>query len=165
MNSVDAVDSIEWLKKFPNLLITRTFSKAYGLAGLRVGYGLSSPEMADILNRVRQPFNNNALALVAAEAALDDAEHLQATINVNSAGMQQLTAGFKQLNLEWIPSAGNFVLVDIKQSGQVIYNALLRKGVIVRPVANYELPQHLRISIGTEAENKIFLQALAETLK
>ncbi len=164
VNSVGAVDSIEWLKKFPNLLITRTFSKAYGLAGLRVGYGLSSPEMADILNRVRQPFNNNTLALVAAEAALDDAEHLQATINVNAAGMQQLTAGFKQLNLEWIPSAGNFVLVDIKQSGQVIYDALLRKGVIVRPVGNYELPQHLRISIGTEAENKIFLQALTETL-
>ncbi len=164
VNSVDAVDSIQWLKKFPNLLITRTFSKAYGLAGLRVGYGLSSPEMADILNRVRQPFNNNTLALVAAEAALDDAEHLQATINVNAAGMQQLTAGFKQLNLEWIPSAGNFVLVDIKQSGQVIYDALLRKGVIVRPVANYELPHHLRISVGTEAENNIFLQALTETL-
>ena len=164
VNSVDAVDSIQWLKKFPNLLITRTFSKAYGLAGLRVGYGLSSPEMADILNRVRQPFNNNTLALVAAEAALDDAEHLQSTINVNAAGMQQLTAGFKQLNLEWIPSAGNFVLVDIKQSGQVIYDALLRKGVIVRPVANYELPHHLRISVGTEAENNIFLQALTETL-
>ena len=164
VNSVDAVDSIQWLKKFPNLLITRTFSKAYGLAGLRVGYGLSSPEMADILNRVRQPFNNNTLALVAAEAALDDAEHLHATINVNAAGMQQLTAGFKQLNLEWIPSAGNFVLVDIKQSGQVIYDALLRKGVIVRPVANYELPHHLRISVGTEAENNIFLQALTETL-
>jgi histidinol-phosphate aminotransferase len=165
VSTLEAIDSIEWLKKFPNLLITRTFSKAYGLAGLRVGYGLSSPEMADILNRVRQPFNNNTLALVAAEAALNDEEHLQETIRVNASGMLQLTEGFKALNLEWIPSSGNFVLVDIKQSGQDIYEALLRRGVIVRPVANYELPHHLRISIGTETENKVFLKALAETLK
>ena len=164
VSSVESIDSIEWLKKFPNLLITRTFSKAYGLAGLRVGYGLSNPEMADILNRVRQPFNNNTLALVAAEAALNDEEHLRETIHVNASGMVQLTEGFKALNLEWIPSSGNFVLVDLKQSGQVIYDALLRKGVIVRPVGNYELPNHLRISIGTEAENKVFLKALAETL-
>ena len=121
--------------------------------------------MADILNRVRQPFNNNTLALVAAEAALNDEEHLQETIRVNASGMLQLTEGFKALNLEWIPSSGNFVLVDIKQSGQDIYEALLRRGVIVRPVANYELPHHLRISIGTETENKVFLKALAETLK
>jgi histidinol-phosphate aminotransferase len=120
--------------------------------------------MADILNRVRQPFNNNTLALVAAEAALGDDEHLQQTISVNEQGMQQLTEGFKQLGLEWIPSAGNFVLVDLKQSGQPIYEALLRKGVIVRPVGNYELPNHLRISIGTAAENQKFLQALTDTL-
>ncbi len=164
VSSVEPIDSIEWLKKFPNLLITRTFSKAYGLAGLRVGYGLSSPEMADILNRVRQPFNNNTLALLAAEAALSDEEHLQETVRVNTSGMTQLTEGFKKLNLEWIPSSGNFVLVDLKQSGQVIYDALLRKGVIVRPVGNYELPNHLRISIGTELENQVFLNALAEIL-
>jgi histidinol-phosphate aminotransferase len=164
VNRLEFVNSIDWLKKFPNLLITRTFSKAYGLAGLRVGYGLSSPEMADILNRVRQPFNNNTLALVAAEAALGDDEHLQQTISVNEQGMQQLTEGFKQLGLEWIPSAGNFVLVDLKQAGQLIYEALLRKGVIVRPVGNYELPNHLRISIGTAAENQKFLQALTDTL-
>ena len=164
VNRLEFVNSIDWLKKFPNLLITRTFSKAYGLAGLRVGYGLSSPEMADILNRVRQPFNNNTLALVAAEAALGDDQHLQQTISVNEQGMQQLTEGFKQLGLEWIPSAGNFVLVDLKQAGQPIYEALLRKGVIVRPVGNYELPNHLRISIGTAAENQKFLQALTETL-
>ena len=164
VNRLEFVNSIDWLKKFPNLLITRTFSKAYGLAGLRVGYGLSSPEMADILNRVRQPFNNNTLALVAAEAALGDDQHLQQTISVNEQGMQQLTEGFKQLGLEWIPSAGNFVLVDLKQAGQPIYEALLRKGVIVRPVGNYELPNHLRISIGSAAENQKFLQALTETL-
>lgn len=164
VNTVETVNSIGWLKKFPNLIITRTFSKAYGLAGLRVGYGLSSPEIADILNRVRQPFNNNSLALAAAKAALADDEHLQRTISNNTQGMQQLTEGFKSLGLEWIPSAGNFVSVDLKRAGQPIYEALLRKGVIVRPVGNYELPNHLRISIGTHAENELFLQALTDTL-
>jgi histidinol-phosphate aminotransferase len=164
VSRVESIDSIAWLKKFPNLLITRTFSKAYGLAGLRMGYGLSSPELADILNRVRQPFNNNSLALVAAEAALNDDEHLQQTIDVNTQGMRQLTDGFKNLDLEWIPSAGNFVSVDLKQAGQPVYEALLRKGVIARPIGVYELPNHLRISIGTAAENQILLQALADTL-
>ena len=157
-------DSVAWLPKFPNLIITRTFSKAYGLAGLRIGYSLSSPEIADILNRVRQPFNNNSLALVAAEAALTDAEHLQRTVANNTSGMQQLTDGFKTLGLEWIPSAGNFVTVDLKRDALPIYDALLRLGVIVRPVANYQLPQHLRISIGTSTENARFLQALADVL-
>jgi histidinol-phosphate aminotransferase len=159
-----ADNSIAWLEKYPNLLITRTFSKAYGLAGLRVGYGLSSPQLADILNRVRQPFNNNMLALAAAEAALTDAEHLQNTIAVNAQGMRFITEGFKKLGLEWIPSAGNFVLVDLKQPAMPIYEALLRKGVIVRPVGVYELPNHLRITIGTQTENQLFLQALTEVL-
>jgi len=156
--------SIAWLKKYPNLLITRTFSKAYGLAGLRIGYGLSSPQLADILNRVRQPFNNNMLALAAAEAALTDSEHLQNTLAVNAQGMQFVTEGFKSLGLEWIPSAGNFVLVDMQQPALPIYEALLRKGVIVRPVGVYELPNHLRVTIGTQAENQLFLQALTELL-
>lgn len=164
VNGVETVNSITWLSDHPNLLITRTFSKAYGLAGLRIGYGLSSPQMADILNRVRQPFNNNSLALVAALAALSDDEHLQQTIAVNTQGMQQLVAGFKALSLEWLPSAGNFVLVDLKQAGLPIYEALLRKGVIVRPVGVYELPNHLRISIGTATENQLFLEALTEIL-
>jgi histidinol-phosphate aminotransferase len=159
-----ADSSIIWLKKHPNLLITRTFSKAYGLAGLRIGYGLSSPQLADILNRVRQPFNNNMLALAAAEAALTDTEHLQNTIAVNAKGMQSITDGFKKLGLEWIPSAGNFVLVDLKQPATPIYQALLRKGVIVRPVGVYDLPNHLRITIGTQAENQLFLQALTEVI-
>jgi histidinol-phosphate aminotransferase len=165
VSQVETVNSIDWLKKFPNLIITRTFSKAYGLAGLRMGYGLSSPEIADILNRVRQPFNNNSLALVAAQAALNDDEHLQLTIDNNTKGMQFITDGFKTLVLEWIPSAGNFVSVDFKQPAQAIYDALLHKGVIVRPVGNYEMPNHLRISIGTETENALFLQALADVLK
>jgi len=125
---------------------------------------LSSPQLADILNRVRQPFNNNMLALAAAEAALTDVEHLQNTITVNAQGMQFITEGFKNLGLEWIPSAGNFVLVDLKQPAMPTYEALLRKGVIVRPVGVYELPNHLRITIGTQAENQLFLQALTEVL-
>lgn len=157
-------DSITWLEKYPNLIITRTFSKAYGLAGLRIGYSFSSPEIADILNRVRQPFNNNMLALVAAEAALEDSEHLHNTIKVNMQGMQQLTEGFKNLGLTWIPSAGNFVSVDLNEPAEPIYEALLRKGVIVRPVANYGMPSHLRVSIGTSEENQFFLQALTDTL-
>ena len=157
-------DSIAWLDKYPNLLITRTFSKAYGLAGLRVGYGLASKEMTDLLNRVRQPFNNNSLALAAAEAALDDDDYLQQTVSLNNAGMQQLVQAFTELQLDWIASAGNFVSVDFKQDAQPIYQALLERGVIVRPVANYEMPTFLRISIGTEAENQQFIAALTDVL-
>lgn len=160
----DEKDAVEWLADCPNLIIARTFSKAYGLAGLRVGYALSSLEMADVLNRVRQPFNNNSLALAAAEAALDDAEHLQNTIKNNALGMKQLTEGFKNLGLSWIPSAANFVSVDLSEPALPVYEALLRKGVIVRPVANYEMPTFLRISIGTPEENNLFLQALTECL-
>ncbi|MFW5442969.1 MAG: histidinol-phosphate transaminase [Methylococcaceae bacterium] len=156
--------SIDWLKKHPNLIITRTFSKAYGLAGLRVGYSLSSADIADLLNRVRQPFNNNVLALVAAEAALADEAYLAETISVNKLGMQQLTDAFLELGLQWIPSAGNFVSVDLKQPAMPIYQALLHKGVIVRPVANYEMPDFLRISIGTHKENQFFINALKEVL-
>jgi histidinol-phosphate aminotransferase len=160
----EGINSIDWLLTNPNLIITRTFSKAYGLAGLRIGYSLSSPEIADILNRVRQPFNNNALALAAAQAALGDEDYLRQTITVNTQGMADLTAGFKALGLQWIPSAGNFISVELKRPGQPVYEALLRKGVIVRPVANYGMPNHLRISIGTPPENQFFLKALAETL-
>ncbi len=158
-------NSISWLIEFPNLIITRTFSKAYGLAGLRIGYSLSSSEIADLLNRVRQPFNNNALALVAAEAALADEDYLALAVETNNQGMMQLTAAFKSLNLEWIPSAGNFISVDFKQPAIPIYEALLKKGVIVRPVGGiYEMPNHLRISIGTKKENLFFIEALSSVL-
>lgn len=158
-------ESLDWPERYPNLVVTRTFSKAYGLAGLRIGYGISSADVADLLNRVRQPFNGNMLALAAAEAALNDADYLAQTIAVNKAGMQQLTDAFKSLGLEWIPSSGNFVSVDVKQEALPIYNALLQKGVIVRPVANYEMPVHLRVSIGTERENRIFINALDEVMR
>lgn len=160
----DYPSSIQWLKQYSNLVITRTFSKAYGLAGLRVGYSLSSPEMADILNRVRQPFNNNALALVAAEMALSDEAYLSETIRLNNAGMEQLKTAFSELGLSWINSVGNFISVDLGRDAASINTALLHKGVIVRPVANYEMPNHLRISIGTEAENIFFIKALKDVL-
>jgi histidinol-phosphate aminotransferase len=157
-------NSVAWLEQYPNLLVTRTFSKAYGLAGLRVGYGLGSTEMTDLLNRVRQPFNNNSLALAAAEAALADGEYLQQAVTLNNAGMRQLEQAFFELNLEWIPSAGNFISVDFKREALPIYQALLERGVIVRPVANYEMPTFLRVSIGTEAENQQFIAALTDVL-
>jgi histidinol-phosphate aminotransferase len=164
VNQIEQVNSVRWLQRYPNLIITRTFSKAYGLAGLRVGYSLSSIEIADLLNRVRQPFNNNTLALVAAEAALQDDEHVKATVANNAQGMQQLTDGFKALGLNWISSAGNFVSVDLKKAGLPVYQALLHKGVIVRPVDVYEMPTFLRISIGLPAENTLFLKALQDVL-
>lgn len=160
----DYPDSIALLADTPNLIITRTFSKAYGLAGLRIGYSLSSPEMADILNRVRQPFNNNALALAAAEAALNDTEYLASSVALNNTGMQQLTTAFAEMGLSWIESVGNFVSVDLQREAASINTALLHKGVIVRPVANYEMPNHLRISIGTEVENDFFLTAFKAIL-
>ena len=155
--------SVAWLAEFPNLIVTRTFSKAYGLAGLRVGYALAQPDVADLLNRVRQPFNVNSLALSAAAAALDDAEFLAESKRINDAGMAQLTAGFAAMGLTWIPSAGNFVCVRVGEAGAV-FQALLRKGVIVRPVANYGLPEFLRVSIGLAWQNDRFLAALREIL-
>ncbi len=157
-------DASQWLDEFPNLIVTRTFSKAYGLAGLRVGYGLSHPAVADLLNRVRQPFNVNSLALAAAAAALDDQQHIQRSIELNHRGMQQLIAGFDALGLGYIPSVGNFITVDLGQPAGDIDRGLLREGCIARPVANYGLPNHLRISIGLEKENARFLAALAKVL-
>ncbi len=161
----DGNDSLNWLTRYSNLIITRTFSKAYGLAGLRVGYGLSHPEVADVLNRIRQPFNVNSIALAAAEAALADQDYITRSKINNDAGMTQIRGALADLELEAIPSRGNFITVDVQQSGPVVYDALLRAGVIVRPVANYGLPNHLRVSIGLPAENEKFIAALTSVLK
>ena len=157
-------DGLEFLSAYPNLLVSRTFSKAYGLAALRVGYGLSTAVVADVLNRVRQPFNVNSLALAAACAALQGTDYLAESRRINEAGMQQLLDGFRELGLGWIPSKGNFVAVDLGQEAIPIYQGLLREGVIVRPVANYGMPNHLRITIGLPAENTRLLEALAKVL-
>ncbi|MEW6175547.1 MAG: histidinol-phosphate transaminase [Pseudomonadota bacterium] len=158
-------DGLAYLADYPNLLVSRTFSKAYGLAALRVGYAISSPVIADVLNRVRQPFNVNSLALAAACAALDDVDYLAASRRVNDAGMAQLERGFRQLGLEWIPSRGNFIAVDFARDAAPINQALLREGVIVRPVAGYGMPTFLRVSIGTERENARFLDVLTQVLQ
>ncbi len=163
----DYPNCVNWVNEFPQLLVTRTFSKAYGLAGLRIGYGISHRDIADLMNRVRQPFNVNRLALSAAEAALTDREHLQQSVRLNQSGMAQLASAFDALNLQYIPSVGNFICVDIKQSGQSgmeIYKKLLAKGVIVRPVDNYGMPNHLRVTIGLEKENEKFIDALDSVL-
>lgn len=157
-------NSIDWLANYSNVIITRTFSKAYGLAGLRVGYALSHLEVADLLNRIRQPFNVNSLSLAAATVAVNDNDYLAKTKQTNDAGMAQLSAGFKNLGLSAIPSKGNFITVDVEQKGDDVFEALLRQGVIVRPVTNYGLPNHIRVSIGLESENQRFLTALADVL-
>jgi histidinol-phosphate aminotransferase len=158
-------ETVKWLRRHANLVVTRTFSKAYGLAGLRVGYALAHPSVADLMNRVRQPFNVSSIALVAATAALDDMEFVARSYAENLQGMRQLEEGARRLQLEWIPSCGNFITIRVGRAAE-IYKRLLRRGVIVRPVGGgYELPEHLRVTIGTEAENTRFLQALGASLK
>lgn len=155
--------SFEFLAEFPNLIICRTLAKAYGLAGLRVGYSVSNPEIAGILNRIRQPFNVNSLALAAAEAALEDRAYLQQSVAINQQGKQQLEAAFQQLGLEFIPSLGNFICVAVGDAAAV-NQALLEQGVIVRPLAPYGMPNHLRISIGLPTENQRCIEALQKVL-
>jgi len=164
VETADYPNCVEWLSDFPNLIVTRTFSKAYGLAGLRVGYAVSSLAIADLLNRVRQPFNVNSIALEAAKAALEDDEHLIRSVSLNRDGLRRLSEAFTERALSFIPSVGNFITVNVGRPAAPVYDALLRQGVIVRPVANYGLPDHLRVTVGTEEENRIFLAALDRVL-
>ncbi len=157
-------DCVAWLRERENLVVTRTFSKAYGLAGLRVGYAVSHPQVADLLNRVRQPFNVNSLALAAAQAALEDEAHLQRAVDINRQGLAFLCGELRRLSLPFIPSIGNFVSFQLPGDAAPVYQALLREGVIVRPVAGYGLPRHLRVSVGLEHENRRFVQALERVL-
>lgn len=152
-------DSIAWLARYPNLIVTRTFSKAFGLAGLRVGYALAHPEVADLMNRVRQPFNVNNVALAAAQAALGDEDFVAMSYEHNRRGMQQLIAGFERLGIDYIPSFGNFVTFHAGQA-QRVNLGLLKQGIIVRPLGNYAMPRHLRVTVGLESENQRFLSAL-----
>jgi histidinol-phosphate aminotransferase len=151
--------TLGWLDRYPNLVVTRTLSKAYGLAGLRIGYAAAHREVADVMNRVRQPFNVNHLALVAACAALDDEAFIARSREVNAAGLRQLEEGFRRLGLEFIPSQGNFIAVRVGDAPRV-YAALLAKGIIVRPIAGYGLPEHLRVTVGLPEHNERFLAAL-----
>ena len=152
-----------WIAEHPNVVISRTLSKAFGLAGLRVGYGIAHPEIAEVMNRVRQPFNVNHLAMVAACAALDDVEFIEKSRAVNAAGLTQLGAGFDRLGLEYIPSFGNFITVRVGNAARV-YQSMLEEGVIVRPIEGYGMPEHLRVTVGKPGQNARFLAALQRAL-
>ena len=158
-------NALEWLASYPNLIITRTFSKAYGLAGLRIGYSISHPDIADLLNRVRMPFNVNSLGLVAAHAALSDEAYIAESCRLNKQGLQQLSAGFEALGLSYIPSVGNFLAVDVGKSGNEVFQQLLREGIIVRPLAEYGMPNYVRITIGTPLQIERVIFALKKVLK
>jgi len=160
----DYPNGLALLAQFPNLIVARTFSKVYGLAGLRIGYSVSSPEIADLLNRVRPPFNVNSLAMSAALAALNDESHLAKSIKVNAEGMGQLTDGFKRLGLDYIPSVGNFVCVEVGNASAV-NDTLMRRGIIVRPIANYGMPRHLRVTVGLPDENERFMLELSNAVR
>lgn len=160
----DYPDTVQWVSKYPNLIVTRTFSKIYALAGLRVGFAVCSDQIADLLNRVRQPFNVNTPALLAATVALDDKAHLQNCVAINQRGLVFWQEACEQRGWAYIPSVGNFITVDFAQEAKPIYEALLRQAVIVRPIANYGLPNHLRITISTEEQNQQCLDALDKVL-
>lgn len=161
----DYPDGSQWLNEFPNLVVTRTFSKAHGLAALRVGYSLSSAPVADLLNRVRQPFNVNSVAQAAALASLRDDVHIAQSRDLNRQGLKQLTTACQHLGLNTIPSVANFLTIDVARPAEPVFQALLREGVIVRPIANYGLPTWLRVTVGSEQQNAKFLNALQKVLQ
>lgn len=160
----ERLDSFGLMKKYPNLIVSRSLSKAYGLAGLRIGYAVSNPEISDLLNRVRQPFNCNSLALASAVAVMNDDAFVAKVAENNCNEMKRYEAFCQENNLEYIPSKGNFITIDFKRPAAPIYDALLREGVIVRPIAGYGMPNHLRISIGLPEENDRFFKALLKVL-
>ncbi|HYB49830.1 MAG TPA: histidinol-phosphate transaminase [Burkholderiaceae bacterium] len=157
-------DAIAWVRRHPNLLVSRTFSKAYGLAGLRVGYGVAQGELSGLLNRVRMPFNVSVPAQAAACAALSDEDFLRRSYELNHRGLRELEIALKRMGLETVPSFANFILVRIGPAARV-YQELLARGVIVRPVANYDLPEWLRVTIGLPQENERFINALSAALQ
>ena len=163
--SEERVDSFRLLKKYSNLIISRSLSKAYGLAGLRIGYAVSNPEIADLLNRVRQPFNCNSLALTAAVTVMNDDEFVEKVAENNRSEMKRYEEFCQHHQLEYIPSKGNFITIDFKQPAAPIYDALLHEGIIVRPITGYGMPNHLRVSIGLPEENDRFFTALSKVLK
>jgi histidinol-phosphate aminotransferase len=157
-------DVAAWLERYPNLVVTRTFSKIYGLASLRLGYGISHPSVADLMNRVRQPFNVNSLALMAGEAALDDDEFVRRSVELNTRERARLARELAALGLTVLPSQGNFVAVGFGRDARGVHQGLLERGIIVRPMGSYELPQFLRVTVGTEAQNTRLLAALKDVL-
>lgn len=160
----DYPDTRDLLERYPNLVVLRTFSKAYGLAGVRIGYALASAAMTDCLNRVRLSFNPSSLGQAAAAAALADREHVRRTVELNHAELQTLDAALRELGLDVIPSVCNFVTADMRRPGRELFQQLLREGVIVRPLDGYGLANHLRISVGLPEHNRRLIQALRKVL-
>ena len=157
-------DSFAWVKKFPNLLVTRTFSKAYGLAGLRAGFGVANKELIEMMNRIRPPFNMNSAAQAAAVAALEDQAFLKTVVDSNTKERARLAAFFNELGLDQLPSQANFIMVRVGLKAAEINEAMLRRGVILRPLKSYGLPEYMRISVGSCEENDIFMKAFREAL-
>jgi histidinol-phosphate aminotransferase len=160
IDRADYPNTLSLLTQYPNLIITRTFSKAYGLAGLRLGYAISSSEIADMLNRARLPFNVNSIAASAAQAALDDQEHIAKSIKLNKNGMQQLEDNLKKMNLSYIPSLGNFITINLEKNANAVYQDLLQEGVIVRPLGAYDMPTYIRVTVGIPEHNERFIKSL-----
>lgn len=158
----DYATALPWVRRYPNLIVARTFSKAFGLAGLRVGYGIANPVITDLLNRVRPPFNVNSLALVAATAAMRDHTHIDKAVQLNAEGMRYIEKRCAELGLGFIPSVGNFICIDMGRVAMPVYEQLLRAGVIVRPVANYDMPNFIRVTVGLPEQNKRFMDSLAK---
>lgn len=159
------VDSMALVRKYPNVLVTRTFSKAYGLAGLRAGFAVARPALIEMINRIRPPFNMNFLAQAAAAGCIDDVEFLKHVYEVNRAGVEDLQSFFKAQGLEFIPTWANFILVKVGPKAAEINTELLKRGVIVRPVKSYGLPDWLRISVGSPSDNARFKEAFVESLR
>lgn len=164
VDAPDYPDSFALLKSRERFMVTRTFSKCYGLAGLRIGYGVGHPELIDFVNRGRQPFNTNSLAQIAAVAALGDQEHVEKTVQLNAREMKRIVPELEKRGLSATPSQANFVLVDAHRDGNELFDKLLRAGVIVRPMGGYGLSTHLRITLGTADMNDALLRALDEVL-
>lgn len=158
-------NSIEWLAQHPNLVITRTFSKIYGLAGVRLGYAMAHPSIIELMQRIQLPFTVNQVALTTAHAALDDEQFLQLSLQTNAEGMLQMKQGFEQLNINYLPSACNFLTFDCKEDSMLLYNYLLDRGIIVRPLHPYKMNNYLRVTVGTKEQNNRFLDTLSNYYK
>ena len=158
-------DTMSYLKDGRNIIILRTFSKSYGLAGLRIGYAITTAEIAAALNCVRETFNVNSIAQIAAAAALDDDEHLRDGIRLNEEGKRFYYDELKRIGLEYVQTEANFVLIKVPVPGRELFGELLKKGVVIRPVDGYGLPNHIRVSIGLPDENRKFIDALSDVIR
>jgi histidinol-phosphate aminotransferase len=157
--------TFDYFRQGKNVIILRTFSKIYGLAGVRVGYGFAKPELLGLLNRIRPPFNVNRIAQIAALASLQDDEHVKKSIETNQQGKEFLYQALNKLKIPYVPTEGNFLLIECPIDGNIIYDRILQQGVIVRTMGMYQLPRHIRVTIGTMPQNKRFIKALKKAIK